>query len=71
MSDKRIHFLMFLCNTIIAFLAKNLFKERVYKVLFSTRDEGEEIECVSFMRREDVTIMLRNKNVTSWSKSGN
>ena len=41
------------------------------EVLFSTRGKGEGIECVRFRRRADVTIMLRNKNVTSWSESGN
>ena len=41
------------------------------EVLFEANGKGEEIECVRFMRRADVTFLLRNKNVTSWSKSGN
>ena len=41
------------------------------EVLFSTRGKREGIDCVRFMREVDVTFLLRNKNVTSWSESGN
>ena len=52
-------------------LGIKLYSRESVQVLFSTRGKGEGIECVRFRRRADVTIMLRNKNVTSWSESGN
>ena len=56
---------LFKRNTIIAFLGKTLLKERGDKVPFSKKDKAEEIECVRFIKKADVTFLLRNKNVTS------
>ena len=52
-------------------LGIKLYSRGEFIKFYSRQGEKEEIECVRFMRRADVTFLLRNKNVTSWSESGN